>query len=176
MAEEAGDKLTEAELHTNSRLLLIAGYETTVNLIGNGVLALLNHPEQMEKLKAHPELIGTAVEEMLRYDSPIQMVGRSVLEDVSYKGHEFADEQHIGFLIGAANHDPAEFSAPDQFDITRQHNPHFSFSHGIHYCLGAALARMEGQIAEILYLNKSIKLSSETLSFCQSQHLSGNLL
>ena len=146
-AEEDGDKLSEAELHTMSRLLLIAGFETTVGLISNGVYALLRNPEQMALLRANPRLIGTAVEEFLRYDSPIQMVGRTALEDVEYGGVTFAQGQSVSFMVGAANHDPAVYEHPQTLDIARAANPHLSFSSGIHYCLGAPLARLEGQVA-----------------------------
>ena len=146
-AEAAGEKLTTSELFFNSRLLLIAGYETTVGLISNGVYALLQHPEQLHKLQTEPQHIASAVEELLRFDAPIQMVGRAALQDVEYKGHHFKDGDSIGLMTGAANRDPCRFAEPDRLDILRTPNPHMAFGSGIHYCLGAPLARLEGQIA-----------------------------
>ena len=145
--EEEGQRLTTAELFATCALLLIAGHETTVNLIGNGARALLGHPDQWRRLREQPDLIPLAVEELLRYDSPVQFTARVVLEDVAYAGHVFRRGQQVGFLLGAANHDPAQFDAPDTLDIGRQENRHLAFGGGIHYCLGAPLARLEGEIA-----------------------------
>jgi cytochrome P450 len=146
-AEEAGDRLSKAELFATCSLLLIAGHETTINLIGNGTYALLQHPEQWAKLKADPGLAETAVEELLRYDSPVQLTSRMVLEDMDYKGVAFARGSSIAFLLGAANRDPEQFGDPETLDITRATNRHLAFGGGIHYCLGAPLARLEGEIA-----------------------------
>lgn len=146
-AEEAGDRLSSEELYFNARLLLVAGYETTVGLIGNGVLALLHHPEQWQRLQAEPTLVANAVEELLRYDSPIQMVGRMVLEPVEWQGFAFEKGQELAILTGAANHDPAHVEQPERLDITRPGVQHLAFGGGIHYCLGSPLARVEGQIA-----------------------------
>lgn len=146
-AEEAGDRLSSEELYFNARLLLIAGYETTVGLIGNGVLALLRNPDQWRLLQASPQLISNAVEELLRYDSPIQMVARMPLETVEWQGVTFARGQEIAILTGAANHDPAHVDNPERLDITRPQVQHLAFGGGIHYCLGSPLARVEGQIA-----------------------------
>ncbi len=145
--EEAGDVLTEEELYATCALLLIAGHETTINLIGNGTLALLRHPAQLKLLRDDPALTKNAVEELLRYDSPVQMTSRNVLVEMEYKGHHFRKGQEISLLLAAANHDPAVFANPSQLDITRKPNPHMSLGGGIHYCLGAPLARLEGQIA-----------------------------
>jgi cytochrome P450 len=145
--EEQGEHLTENELYATCALLLVAGHETTINLIGNGTLALLRNPAQLRLLQERPALGKTAVEELLRYDSPVQMTSRVVLEDVAYKGVALHRGQEVGFLLGAANHDPLVFDKPRLLDITRQRNPHLSFGGGIHYCLGAPLARLEGQIA-----------------------------
>jgi cytochrome P450 len=128
-------------------LLLIAGHETTVNLIGNGMLALLRHPDQLERLRAEPALIVSAVEELLRFDSPVQMTGRVALERVSIGGKTVEPGQWILPLLGGANHDPATFADPHKLDLTRNPNPHVAFGRGIHFCLGAPLARLEGQIA-----------------------------
>ncbi|MCB0126694.1 MAG: cytochrome P450 [Caldilineaceae bacterium] len=146
-AEEAGDRLTANELYFNARLLLVAGYETTVGLIGNGTLALLRQPDQLARLQANPGLIGNAVEELLRFDSPIQMVGRTALEDVEFHGQQILQGQSVGIMVGAANHDPARFAHPGQLQLDRPNVQHLSFGGGIHYCLGAPLARLEGQIA-----------------------------
>jgi len=145
--EEQGEHLTEDELYATCALLLVAGHETTINLIGNGTLALLRHPAQLARLRQNPGLFKTAIEELLRYDSPVQLTGRGVLEDMTYKGATFRRGQEVLFLFGAANFDPAAFANPHQLDIGREKNPHLSFGGGIHYCLGAPLARLEGQIA-----------------------------
>lgn len=145
--QSEGDRLSENEMVSMCTLLLFAGHETTVNLIGNGVLALLRNPEQWEKLKADPTLVKTAVEELLRYDSPIQLTARWVLEDMEYAGYSFKRGQQVLPFLGAANRDPARFANPNALDISRDPNPHVAFGNGIHFCLGAPLARMEGQIA-----------------------------
>ncbi|RMF80422.1 MAG: cytochrome P450 [Chloroflexi bacterium] len=145
--EDDGDTLSEDELIATCVLLLNAGHEATVNGFGNGMLALLNHPEQLERLKTHPELLRTTVEEMLRYDAPLQLFRRWVLEDMTYRGHDFKLGQEIAFLFGAANRDPETFTQPNTFDIARDPNPHITFGVGIHYCLGAPLARMELNIS-----------------------------
>lgn len=145
--EEAGEQLTEAELFGTCALLLVAGHETTINLIGNGALALLRNPEQLRLLQQQPNLARTAIEELLRFDGPVQMTGRTVLEDLTYKGRRFARGQEVALLLGAANYDPAVFNDPHRLDITREKNPHLTFGGGIHYCIGAPLARLEGQIA-----------------------------
>jgi pimeloyl-[acyl-carrier protein] synthase len=145
--EEAGDKLTLDELLVMLRLLLIAGNETTTNLIGNGMLALLRHPDQLQKLREHPDLIDTAVEEMLRYDTTVQLDFRTALEDVEIGGQRITKGQGIMLLLGAANHDPEVFHAPEQFDITRRGASHLSFGRGVHHCLGAPLARTEARLA-----------------------------
>jgi len=147
LVEEAGDQLTEDELISTCVLLLNAGHEATVNVIGNGMLALLKHPDQMAALLHNPSLIGSAVEEMMRYDTPLQLFRRWVLEDLEYKGCSFKKGTEVAFMFGAANRDPARFPNPHTFDIIRQDNPHIAFGNGIHYCLGAPLARLELQIA-----------------------------
>ena len=146
-AEEAGDRLTTEELFGTCALLLVAGHETTVNLIGNGTLALLRHPDQWQRLHNEPGLIASAVEELLRYDSPVQLTSRAALIDVTYKGQRFPRGTFVTFLLGAANHDPAVFADPTRLDVGRANNRHLAFGGGIHYCLGAPLARLEGEIA-----------------------------
>jgi cytochrome P450 len=146
--EESGDKLAENELVSMIWLLLIAGHETTVNLIGNGVLELLQHPEQWHKLQADPSLIGAAVEEVLRYTAPVMTgTGRWASEDVDMHAMVIAQGDMVHLSLMAANTDPSRFPAPEELDITREENEHLAFGKGIHYCLGAPLARLEGQVA-----------------------------
>jgi cytochrome P450 len=156
--EEAGQHLTEDELYATCALLLVAGHETTINLIGNGTLALLRNPDQLRLLQEKPTHVRTAVEELLRYDSPVQMTARVALEEISYKGTTFCSGQEVAFLLSAANYDPAVYTEPHRLDITREKNPHLSFGGGIHYCLGAPLARLEGQIAFETLLRRLPKL------------------
>jgi cytochrome P450 len=146
-AEEKGHKLTNEELTANVILLFGAGHETTVNLIGNGLLALYRNPDQLRLLKENPTLIANAVEELLRYDSSVQMTGRTTLEDVSVGGVDVAKGETVLCLLGAANRDPAAYPDPDRLDITRSNIRPMSFGGGIHFCLGAQLARIEGEIA-----------------------------
>jgi cytochrome P450 PksS len=143
-AEEAGDKLSEDELLAMVFLLLVAGHETTVNLIGNGTLALLQHPDQMEKLRGDAALIKPAVEELLRYTSPVFMsTERYAREDVIIHGVTIKRGEMVLGVIGSANRDEAVFEKPNDLDITRDPNKHLSFGQGIHFCLGAPLARLE---------------------------------
>lgn len=147
-AEEAGDKLSETELLAMITLLLIAGYETTVNLIGTGALALLQHPEQRERFAREPALVESAVEELLRYTSPLDMASqRFAREDVNIGGVAIPRGDLLVAVVGSANHDEAQFPEPETFDIARTPNKHLSFGQGAHFCLGAPLARLEGQIA-----------------------------
>jgi cytochrome P450 len=146
-AEEEGDKLSEEELLSTCVLLLVAGHETTVNLIGNGVLQLIRHPDQAVRLREDPSLIRTAVEEVLRYDPPVQFTARIALDDIVLPSGIVPKGKQAVLLLGAANHDPAQFTDPERFDIGREDNRHVAFGMGIHFCLGAPLARVEGQIA-----------------------------
>ena len=147
-AEESGDRLSEDELTAMLFLLLLAGHETTVNLVGNGTLALLEHPDQFEKLKANPDLIESAVEEILRFTNPVQQIApRYALEDVELHGQVIPQGSTVMCGIASANRDETVFENADQFDITRDPNRHIAFGLGIHYCLGAPLARLEGKIA-----------------------------
>jgi cytochrome P450 len=155
-AEEAGDRLTEDELLATCVLLFFAGHETTVNLIGNGTLALLRHPDQLQRLHAKPALIGNAVEELLRYDSPVQRTGRVASEDLEFNGIFLRRGDRVNMLVGAANRDPAQFADPDRLDITRPNAAqHLSFAAGIHYCVGAPLARLEAQLAIAALLRRA---------------------
>jgi cytochrome P450 len=169
-AEEAGDKLSEDELLAMVFLLLIAGHETTVNLIGNGTLALLQHPGELQKLKSDPALIKPAVEELLRYDGPVETsTERFVREDVRIGDTVIPKGEMVMVVIAAADHDPERFPEPDELDITRPDNKHLAFGKGIHHCLGAPLARMEGQIALGTLLrrmpNLRLKGSPESLTW-----------
>jgi len=146
-AEEQGDQLNEREVLATLGLLLIAGHETTVNLIANGVLAFGRHPDEYRRLRDDPALVRTAVEEVLRFDPPVQADGRMVLDDIEVSSGVVPRFENPILLLGAANRDPAQFGDPDRFDIARSDNRHLSFGFGIHHCLGAPLARAEGQVA-----------------------------
>lgn len=143
LVEEAGDQLTEDELVSTCVLLLNAGHEATVNVVGNGMWALFRHPDKLNQLCADPSLIPTAVEELMRFDSPLQLFRRWVYEDVTIGGVPLKRGMEIALLFGAANHDPVVFAKPDALDLARTPNPHISFGGGVHYCLGAPLARLE---------------------------------
>ena len=144
--EDEGDRLSHLELQLMLVLLLVAGNETTRNLVGNGLLALLRNPAQLDRLRREPELIGPAVEELIRYDSPVQIDGRSVREDTEVGGVPLERGQYLMLLLGAANRDPEAFDDPDVLDVSRERNPHLGFGRGIHHCLGAPLARMEAEV------------------------------
>ncbi len=146
-AEEQGDRLTEAEVWSTLNLLLIAGHETTVNLIANGVLAFARHPDQYARVHEDPALVRTAVEEVLRYDPPVHMMGRLPVEDVDISCGTIPAWSELVMLPAAAGRDSAQFSHPDAFDVTRADNRHLGFGFGIHHCLGAPLARLEAQVA-----------------------------
>ena len=145
-AEEAGDKLSAEELQANIGLLFGAGHETTTNLIGNGLLALHRNPDQWERLKADPSLIPNAVEELLRYDSSVQITGRVTNTEVEIGGVTLGATENVIALLGAANHDPAQYPDPDRLDVGRTNVRPLSFGGGIHYCLGAQLARLEAEL------------------------------
>ena len=161
-AEEAGDKLNENELLATCILLLVAGHETTVNLIGNGSLALLRHPAELRRLRENPSLIGSAVEELLRYDGPVQRTARVPSEDVTVGGKTIGKGEMVMPFIGAADRDPAQFPEPDRLDITRGDNRHIAFGWGIHFCLGAPLARIEGAVAINTLVQRMPKLALAT--------------
>jgi pimeloyl-[acyl-carrier protein] synthase len=146
-AEEAGDKLSEGELLSTCVLLLLAGFETTVNLIGNGVRALLAHPDQLRRLRAEPDLIESAVEELARHDSPVQCLRRIAAVDIELGDRTIRKGDLVVPILGAANRDPAQFPDPDRLDLGRADNRHLVFGFGAHYCLGASLGRLEAQLA-----------------------------
>ena len=146
-AEESGDRLSSTELVSQCIGLLIAGFETTIGLIGNGVLALIRHPDQLALLRQRPDLIESAVEECLRFDGPIPLTPRYLRDDTEFGGKVIPRDAQVWAMLCAANRDPARFADPDRFDITRADNPHIAFGGGAHFCLGAHLARMEAQAA-----------------------------
>ncbi len=159
-AEDEGDKLSEPELVSTAILLFAAGFETTTNLIGNAVLGLLRHPDQLDRLRADRALVKPAVEEILRYDSPVQIAVRTAYEDMDVGGRRVEAGSTVLALLGAANRDPARYTDPDRLDVGRSEGAPISFGSGIHFCLGAALARLEGQVVldRLLERFRSIEL------------------
>ncbi len=153
-AQHEGGRLSGRETLNMLRLLVIAGNETTTNLIGNGMLALLRNPGQLQRLRDDPGLIPAAVDELLRFDSPVQTDFRRVLEDCEVNGFPLRARDNVVLSLGAANRDPAAFADPDRLDVGRSPNPHLAFGRGIHHCLGAALARLEGRIAFEMLLER----------------------
>jgi cytochrome P450 len=156
--EEEGEVLTEEELLAQCTLLLVAGHETTRNLLGNGLLALLQHPDQLATLKQNPSLMPLAVREFARYNSPVQFSGRAVSEDFSWHGESIKKGQAVILLLGSANHDPEKFSEPERLEISRDEGMPLSFGHGAHYCIGAALAYTEAEIAFTTLLDRTSSL------------------
>ena len=157
-AEDGGERLSEREMLNMLRLLLIAGNETTANLIGNGMLALLDNPDQLARLRDDPSLMPTAVDELLRFDSPVQTTFRRVLADCEVNGFALRKRDNVAVLLGAANRDPDAFDEPDRLDVGRAHCPHLSLGRGIHYCLGAPLARLEARIAFEMLLERFARI------------------
>ncbi|ORW84657.1 hypothetical protein AWB92_02015 [Mycobacterium sp. IEC1808] len=158
-AQEERDALTDAELLATSNLLLLAGHETTTNLIGNGTLALLREPDQWNRLCNERALLPTAIEELLRYDGPVQATVRVALEDVAIDDQVIPEGALVLVSIGSANHDPDVFDDPDQLHLTRNPNPHLAFGFGTHFCLGAPLARLEAQLAFDMLTKRFPRLS-----------------
>ena len=146
-AHDEGDVMSPADLLSFVTLLLVAGNETTTNLIGNGMLALGRNPEQLDALKCNPAMLPRAIEEMLRYDGPVQSTVRFIKQAVNLGGTEMPVGTLALMIVAAANRDPAQFKDPEKFDITRDPNEHVAFGEGIHFCIGAPLARMEARIA-----------------------------
>jgi cytochrome P450 len=159
--EEEGEVLTEEELYAQCIALLFAGHETTRNLIGNGIYTLLKNPEQTAELRAKPEVIRSAVEELLRYESPVQFTARVLKEDMEICGQEIRKGWTVQCMLGAANRDPKQFKEPDRLDLKRLNNQHLAFGAGVHACIGAQLARLEGQVA---ILNLVQRFPNMTLS------------
>jgi cytochrome P450 len=164
---ETNSTLTGEELVSNINILLSTGHETTTHLIGNGLLALLQHRDQMEKLQARPGLLTAAIEEMLRYDSPVQITYRSALEDANIRGKLVRKGDLVNSILGSANRDPARFSNPDHFEITRSEGRHIGFGIGIHFCIGAPLVRLEAEVVFETVLRRfpKISLATETLEW-----------
>ena len=174
-AEAQGDKLTEAELLTTCVTLLTAGHETTTNLISSGLYLLLRHPDQLLLLRERPELMSTAIEEMLRYEPPLQRNPRRVAEDVEYGGKWLRRGDYVMQVLAAANRDPAQFPEPDRFDIARQPNRHVAFGFGIHFCVGAPLARLEAPVAIGAMLRRlpRLRLAADTVRWQEHGLLRG---
>ena len=166
-AVEDGERLTQEELVANVIILLSAGHETTSNLIGNGLLALLQHPEQLQLLRNQPRLVASAVEEIMRHDNPVQIAYRSAAQDVEIGGKCIQKGQLVNSILAAGNRDPARFSEPDRFNITRNEGRHLGLGLGIHFCLGAPLLRLEAQIAFRTLLQRlpEMTLATENLEW-----------
>jgi cytochrome P450 len=173
--EEQGDVLTQAELLSTCILLLVAGHETTVNLISGGALTLMERPDQLALVRDDPGVIRSGVEEMLRFVCPVQLTGRVALEDMDIAGAHVAKGDFSMLLIGSANRDPDAFDDPETFDVTRTDNPHLGFGFGIHHCLGAPLARLEAQIALPALLRRARRLEriSDELTYKENIVLRG---
>ena len=174
-AEEAGDHLTTEELRANTSLLFAAGHETTVNLIGNGIWSLLRDGSQWAALRDDPALIPNAIEEILRFESPVQAVARTVAEPIAFGAETFAKGDLIVALIGAANRDPEVFPDPDRLDVTRKRLKPLSFGGGIHFCIGAQLARIEAEVvfSNLLRRMPDLRLNGETPRWRESFTLRG---
>lgn len=164
---EASPTLTEEELVSNINILLSTGHETTTHLLGNGLLALLQNPDQLQKLQAQPGLLDSAIEEMLRYDSPVQITYRAALEDLELCGKQICKGDLVNSILGSANRDPERFSNPDRFDIARNEGRHLGFGLGIHFCIGAPLVRLEAEVVfeTILRRFPRISLATERLEW-----------
>lgn len=167
---EEGERLTADELISTCMLLLNAGHEATVNAAGNGLLALLRHPQQLARLRSDPSLLATAIEEMLRFDAPLQLFHRFVYEEFAYSGVVLARGDTVGFLYGSANRDSRAFERADQLDLGRQPNRHLAFGAGTHFCLGAPLARLE---LEILFTTLLKRLPGLRLEASQPEYRTG---
>lgn len=163
-AEVEGDRLTEEEVIANSIITMVGGLETTTNLIGNGLLSLLRNPRELQRLRANPSLYPSSIEELLRYESPIQYTARLAPADVDLGGKAIRRQQAVIAVVGAANHDPERFRHPDRLDITRQDNRHLAFGWAAHFCFGAPLARLEGQIALSTILRRLRNLALDTVA------------
>lgn len=165
--EDGAGRLSEAELLSICTMIYVAGHETTTDLLANGTLALLKNPDEFRRLRSDPGLVETAVEEFLRYDPPTQLTRRTALEDAKLDGHLISRGDQVIIVRGAANRDPSVFPDPDRLDLGRSPNKHIAFDGGIHFCLGAALARLEGRIAFAALANRTrdIELATDELSY-----------
>jgi cytochrome P450 len=157
--EEEGEVLTEEELYAQCIALLFAGHETTRNLIGNGMYTLLKNPQQIAELREKPEMIRSAVEELLRFESPVQFTARVLKEDIAVCGQHIPKGWTVLCMLGAANRDPKQFKEPNQLNLNRLNNQHLAFSAGLHFCIGAQLARLEGQIAILNLVQRFPKMN-----------------
>lgn len=173
--EEDGARLTEDEIAANATFLFLAGHETTTNLIGNGLLALLRHPAQLAALYASPALLENAIEELLRFDSPVQFAPRVAVEPIEIEGVSLAREIPLVLVLGSANRDPRRYDRPDELDVTRADPKPLSFGGGVHYCVGAALARLEAKHAfgALLAATRGIELATDRVSWRASLGLRG---
>jgi len=174
-AQLEGQHLSDESIIANCILLTVGGQETTPNLIGNGMLSLLRHPDQMSRLRQDPSLLASAIEELLRYEAPSQHTTRIAPDDVQLGSRQIRKQQSVIAVMGAANRDPERFADPDRLDITRQDNRHLAFGAGAHFCFGAPLARMEGQIAfsTLLRRTSDISLAAENLVWRENLGLRG---
>jgi cytochrome P450 len=174
-AQEEGDRLSDQELLANCVLLLNAGHETTTNLIGNGTYALLRHPDQLKRLRDDPSRIPTGIEELLRYDSPVQFTNRILTADTELGGKVLPAGQMVLLLLAAANRDPEQFPNPDKLDVGRVNNKHVAFGLGLHFCLGAPLARLEGRlvIEALLQRAPNLRLDGPPPRYRQNFNLRG---
>ncbi len=174
-AEEQGDQLQLAELISMCVLLLVAGNETTTKLIGNAVVALARHPEQLALLRDEPKRIAGAIDEFLRYDGPVQLTSRMVLEDRDFHGRPFRRGQQVVTILAAGNRDPEAFEAPESLDVTRENVRHLAFGQGLHFCLGSQLARLEAAVAieGLLRWLPELRLAEESIEWSKNSILRG---
>jgi pimeloyl-[acyl-carrier protein] synthase len=170
-AEMNGDRLTEEEVIANSILTMVGGQETTTNLIGNGLLTLLRHPEELQRLRNDPQLLPSAVEELLRYESPSQHTARMAPHDLELGGRKISKRQAVIAIMGAGNRDPERFPDPDRLDLARTDNRHLAFGWAAHFCFGAALARIEGQISFATILRRMPDLALKQGKLCWRTNL-----
>ena len=168
--EHPSSQLTQEELVANINILLSTGHETTTHLIGNGVLVLLQHPAQMQKLRNQPGLVPSAIEEIMRFENPVQITYRSAIEDAEIDGRQIHKGDLVNSILGSANRDPERYTEPDRFDITRNEGRHLNFGLGIHFCIGASLVRLEAEIAFNTILRRFPKLELETESLDWQEH------
>jgi cytochrome P450 len=162
--------LTQEELVANINILLSTGHETTTHLIGNGLLELLQNPDQMQMLRNQPVLIAPAIEEMMRFDNPVQITYRSALEDVELGEKQIRKGDLVNSIIGSANRDPEQYENPDRFEITRKGGRHLSFGLGIHFCIGASLVKLEAELAFTTILRRFSKLQLATENLQWQEH------